>query len=205
MTGAKPQRARRRLLLGAAALVLSAACSGGDGGAGSAGTGTQPDEGPGSTGAGDSSGAQIPDVPTASVAGSGTIVVGATTSPFTVTACRLEADPADPPAAQTLVAVVGAGTSASGGPFTVEIRRFATGTDVVTYTDTIAYSDSARILQAQRIEVKGQVTDLRDPSARAPLIQARADGVAAAGLAGAPGDLAGDGGIIGVALDATCP
>ena len=103
-----------------------------------------------------------------------------------------------------MVELTGTGTTASGAAFTVAVQRFATGTDVVTFTDTVTYSDSARILQAQRIEVNGQVSDLRDPKAASPLLRTRSRGVAAVGLAGAPGDGPDDEGIIGLALDATC-
>lgn len=146
----------------------------------------------------------IPDLPAPSSAGSGSVVVGGTTGSFTVTSCRLEPDPADPVSARVVVAVAGVGTTASGVAFTIEVQRFATGDDVVTFTDTVTYSDTARILQAQRIEVGGQVTDLRDPKAATSLVRTRKDGVTASGLASAPGDGADDGGLMGLALDATC-
>ena len=132
------------------------------------------------------------------------IVVGGATSSFAITACRLEPDPAEPEGARSLVELDGAGTTSSGVPFAVEVQRFATGTAVITYTDTVTYSDAGRILQAQRIEVGGQVTDLRDPKASSALLRVRAGGLSAAGLAGGPGDGPDDEGIIGIALDATC-
>jgi len=123
-----------------------------------------------------------------------------------VTSCRLEPDPAEPEGARALLVAAGSGRTASGVPFTVEVQRFATNiNDVVTFTDTIAYTDAARILQAQRIEVSGQVTDLRDPGATSALLRTRADGVSATGLASAPGDDADDGGLVALALDLTCP
>lgn len=145
-----------------------------------------------------------PPVPVASPAGTGVVVIGGTTSSFAVTACRLEPDPAAPLGARAIVELAGAGTSGSGVSFTVEVQRFATGTDVVTYTDTVTYADSGRILQAQRIEVNGQVTDLRDEGATTPLLRTRADGMSAVGLAGPPGEAAGGEGLVGFALDATC-
>lgn len=148
--------------------------------------------------------ATIPDVPGPSPAGTGVVVVGGTSSSFAVTSCRLEPDPAAPTAARAMVEVAGAGTTASGVAFTIEVQRFATGTGVVTFTDSITYSDSARILQAQRIEVNGEVTDLRDERAATALLRTRADGVSAAGLAGPPGTGSADEGLIGLALDATC-
>jgi hypothetical protein len=147
-----------------------------------------------------------PAVPAAGAPGTGTIVVGGTASAFDVTSCLLEPDPADPAAARALLAATGAGTTARGDAFTVEVQRFATTLgEVTTYTDTITYEDPARILQAQRIEVGGQVTDLRDPSATSALLRPRPDGVSGAGLAGAPGDDADDEGVVGLAVDVTCP
>jgi hypothetical protein len=146
----------------------------------------------------------IPDVPAPSPAGTGVVVLGGATSSFAVTSCRLEPDPAVPAAARTMVELAGAGTTASGVTFTIEVQRFATGTDAVTFTDTVTYADSGRILQAQRIEVNGEVTDLRDARAATALLRTRAGGVTAAGLAGPPGGSATDEGLIGLALDATC-
>ncbi len=90
-------------------------------------------------------------------------------------------------------------------PFTIEVQRFAADSGAAeTFTDAVTYSDTARILQAQRFEVNGEVNDLRDPSARSVLLRVRADGIAASGLAGPPGAETGDEGLVGLALDATC-
>lgn len=150
--------------------------------------------------------ASAPEPPAPGEPGTGSVVVGSTAHPFEVTGCRLEPDPTEPEAARALLIVSGAGTTPRGDAFTVEVQRFATTLgEVTTFTDTITYEDPARILQAQRIEVGGQVTDLRDPSASTALLRPRADGVSGAGLAGAPGDDADDEGVVGLALDATCP
>ncbi len=146
----------------------------------------------------------VPDVPAASPTGTGAVVIGGATSSFAITACRLAADPAAPPGARTVVELAGAGTTGSGVPFTIEAQRFATGTEVITYTDTVTYADTGRILQAQRIEVNGQVSDLRDEGATTPLLRTRADGLSAVGLAGPPGEAVGGEGLVGFALDATC-
>jgi len=180
-----------------AVLLAAAACSSGSDGAAPPATGG---DGTGST----IERPTVPDVPGESPPGTGVVVVGGTTSSFAVTDCRLEPDPAAPAGARALVALKGAGTTGSGVAFTVELQRFATGTGVVTYTDTVTYADGGRILQAQRIEVNGQVTDLRDPRAATPLVRTRAGGVTASGLASAPGDGPDDGGLIGLALDASC-
>jgi hypothetical protein len=146
----------------------------------------------------------VPDIPAPAATGTGVVVVGRTSSSFAVTSCLLTPDPTAPTAARAMVELAGAGTTASGVPFTIEVQRFATGADVVTFTDTVTYADSGRILQAQRIEVNGEVTDLRDARAATALLRTRADGVSAAGLAGPPGGSATDDGLIGIALDATC-
>lgn len=182
--------------LAAAALIVAGACS-------SSSDGDEDAAGPEPTVASDS-GATVPDIPRPAPAGTGVVVVGGATSSFGVTACRLEPDPAQPAGARALLELDGAGTTGSGVPFTIEVQRFATGTDVVTYTDTITYTDAGRILQAQRVEVSGQVTDLRDPRAATALLRPRDGGVSGAGLAGGPGDAADDEGLIGIALDASC-
>lgn len=171
----------------------------------------------GSDGSGDDDGASLgqtqpptpvtaPAVPDPSDPGRGVVVVGGTSSAFTVTECRLAEDASDPDGAGVLVRVTGAGTAATGVPFQIEVQRFAATGEVDTYTDTITYTDSARILQALRFEVAGEVTDPRDPDARAVLLRTRPDGVAAAGVAGPPGSAGEDReGLVGLALDATCP
>lgn len=147
----------------------------------------------------------VPEPPAAPESGSGAVVLGRSTSTFEVTTCQLEPDADQPEGARTLVLLIGAGRTASGVAFTIEAQRFSTGTGAATtYTDTVTYSDAGRILQAQRIEVGGQVDDLRDPDASSPLLRPRTDGLSAAGLAGAPGDGAEAEGIVGLAVDATC-
>jgi hypothetical protein len=146
-----------------------------------------------------------PEVPEASDPRTGVVVVGGATSPFTLSECRLEEDPSDPEGAGVLVRVSGAGTSAAGVPFQVEAQRFAATGEVDTFTDTVTYTDSAKILQALRFEVAGEVTDPRDPSARAVLLRTRPDGISVTGIAGPPGNVGDDPeGLVGLALTATC-
>ena len=185
---------RARIVL--ALLVLVAACSGGDDGDGgddgaSLGVTSEPTE------------VTAPDVPAASPAGTGVVVVGGTTSSFAVTECRLEPDAAAT-GPSVLLTVTGEGTTGGGVPFQVALQRGATDAAIETFTDTVSYRDTARILEIQRFEVAGEVTDLRDPSARGTLLRIRPDGVSAAGLAGLPGGTAEDEGTVGLAIDATC-
>jgi hypothetical protein len=185
--------ARRSLLL-LVAVALVAACSDDDGGG--------DDDGASLGDTAPATSVTAPEVPAASPAGSGTVVIGGSQSPFTVTECQLE--PADDPT--TLVRLTGAGTTGSGVPFQLEVKRLAARTAAAeTFTDTITYTDTARILQLQRFEVGGEVSDLRDPSARGTLLRVRPEGLSASGLAGPPGTGAAfDQGIVGMALDASC-
>ncbi len=192
MSGRRLRRAVLASLLPLAA--AGAACSGrsGEGGDGS----------PAST---ERSGPGAPDPPPAPPAGTGVVVLGDPET-FEVTSCRLGPDEEEPAGARTLLAASGTGTTASGIGFSLDVRRFVTGTDVQTFTDTITYRDSARILQAQRVEVVGQVTDLRDARAASSLIRPRDDGLSASGIAGPPGASPGDlEGSVGMALNLTCP
>lgn len=191
-------RLRRRVVATAPVLLLAAAACSGDGDAGSL-SGT--DGGVPATG--ERSEVRAPEAPAPPSAGTGVLVLGEQRT-FEVTSCRLEPDEREPAGARTLLAASGAGTAAS-GEFTVEVRRFVTGTDVVTYTDTITYEDGARILQAQRVEVAGQVTDLRAPEAASPLIRPRDDGLSVSGIAGPPGGSPEQAeGNVGIALNLTC-
>ncbi|MET0901938.1 MAG: hypothetical protein ABWZ52_01740 [Acidimicrobiales bacterium] len=142
------------------------------------------------------------DVPEASAPGNGSVVIGGITSPFDVTECTLEPVAEDAP---ELLRVTGAGTRGNGVPFSVEVLRTATQEADETFTDVITYMDTARILQVQRSEVAGEVTDLKDPDARSTLLRVRPDGLSATGIAGPPGTSAPEGpGLVGLALDATC-
>lgn len=184
---------RPRTLL--AALVVVAGCSGG---------GDEDDDGASLGETVPPTDVTAPDVPAVSPAGTGVVVVGGTTSSFAVTECQLDPGAASG-ATSTLLLVVGEGTTGSGVPFLVEVQRSSTDTSVETFTDTVSYTDTARILQVQRFEVNGEVTDLRDPDARGTLLRVRPDGLSATGLAGPPGT---GGkyleGIVGLALDANC-
>jgi hypothetical protein len=145
-----------------------------------------------------------PDLPAPSPPGTGVVEIGGSSASFAVTDCELEGTEGDGVTSE-LVHVTGEGTTSSDVPFQVEAIRSSTAGAVQTFTDTITYSDTGRILQVQRVEVAGEVTDLRDPDARGTLLRVRPGGVAAAGIAGPPGTVAGeDPGLVGFAFDATC-
>lgn len=193
-------RGRQLRRVAVVTVVLGVAACSGDGDSGSP---TDTGDGPSVTE--ERSEVQAPEVPPAPPAGAGVLVLGEQHR-FDVTSCRLEPDESEPAGARTLLAASGAGTAASGVEFTVEVQRFVTGADVLTYTDTITYEDGARILQAQRVEVAGQVTDLRAPDASSPLVHPRDDGLFASGIAGPPGGSPDEAeGYVGIALSLTCP
>ncbi len=187
----------RRSLRAPLAVLALAACSDGDSG--------DDDDGAG-LGTTSSIGApSAPDIPPASPAGTGVVVIGerGSGSSFAVTDCSLE--PAQPDAdAGVLLQVAGAGTTGRGVPFQVEVVRSATSGEAETFTDLITYSDTARILQVQRFETAGEVSDLRDPDARGTLLRTRAGGLSAVGIAGPPGTDVDGPGLVGFALDLTC-
>lgn len=172
-------------------VVAAAACSDDDGGEDGADLGTTSSIAP----------PVAPAVPSASPAGTGVVVIGELASPFDVTACDLEAEGTT----GELLHLTGTGTRANGVPFAVDVVRSGSDQASAAFTDLLTYTDTARILQVQRSEVGGEVTDLRDPGARGTLLRVRADGVSATGIAGPPGTAAPEGpGLVGFALDATC-
>ncbi|MFL6205662.1 MAG: hypothetical protein ACJ739_09960 [Acidimicrobiales bacterium] len=169
------------------------ACTGDDGGDDGAGLGTTSSIGP----------PVAPPVPAASPPGTGVVLIGELSSTFQVTSCDLEPDPAA--ATGELLRLEGSGSRSNGVPFTVEVVRSASDEAAEAFTDLITYTDSARILQVQRSEVAGEVSDLRDPGARGTLLRVRPHGVSATGIGGPPGTAAPEGpGLVGVALDASC-
>jgi hypothetical protein len=175
------------------ALLVAAACSGGGG-----------DDGADLGVTSSTAAPQAPDVPAESASGTGVVVIGGTNASFAVTECELDLAPAED-GTGPLLRVTGEGTRANGVPFSVEVTRTATAEEATTFTDLITYVDTARILQLQRFEVGGEVSDLRDPDASGTLLRVRDDGLSAAGIAGPPGTSAPEGpGLVGLALDATC-
>jgi hypothetical protein len=176
------------------ALAVASACADGDGG--------EADDGAG-LGTTSSIGApSAPDIPSESPAGTGVVVIGerGSGSSFAVSECELEAGTAD----GELLHVTGAGTTGSGVAFQIDVVRRTTSGAAETFTDLITYADTARILQVQRFETAGEVSDLRDPDARGTLLRTRDGGLSAVGIAGPPGTDVEGPGLVGFALDLTC-
>jgi hypothetical protein len=143
-------------------------------------------------------------VPDPSPAGTGQIVIGGIPDTFSVSTCELSATPEGEAGGQ-LLRLTGAGTRSNGVPFSVDVIRSSSNSATEAFTDLITYTDTARILQVQRSEIQGEITDLRDPSASGTLLRVRPDGLSATGIAGPPGTSAPEGpGLVGLALDATC-
>jgi hypothetical protein len=171
--------ASRALLV--ALIVVVGACSddGGDG----AGDGDNGDTA--STTAGEVS---VPE----SSPGRGAISLGGSIVELTVTKCEA------PTPGQLALTATGEGP---GGDANVEVTRAESGGAETTFTDAITYTDGARVYQALRYEVAGEVNDPRDPTATTPMLQIDGARVTGRGVAGPPGDAETR---LDIALDVTC-
>jgi hypothetical protein len=130
----------------------------------------------------------------ASSPGRGAISLGGSIVDLTVTKCDA------PVPGQLSLTATGDGR---GGAANVEVTRAeSSGAEAeTTFTDTITYSDGARVYQALRYEVAGEVNDPRDPTATTPMLQIDGAHVTGRGVAGPPGD---DETRVDVVLDVTC-
>lgn len=107
------------------------------------------------------------------------------------------------------VTVVARGESDDGRALTVDIRRFRSEGASPTITDTIRVvlgpeDAPERVLEAQRFEVDGLVTDPRDPDADDPLLRVTDGRVDGAGVFAPPGSFADDGGLVQGAVSVAC-
>lgn len=139
--------------------------------------------------------------------GKGSLVLGGFPYAFTVTGCQQGPAADEPAGAQTLFRLDGSGETFQDEPFTVKVLRFQTergATTTVTDTiDVVVTGAKPRQSQAQRIEVNGQITDLRDPKAAAALLRIDGGHVQAQGTFG-PADATATTRVTGT-LDAMCP
>lgn len=107
------------------------------------------------------------------------------------------------------ITVVARGASADGTPVVLDMRRFVSQGAAPTITDTVTVLEGTedspeRVLQAQRFEVGGTVTDLRDPDADDSLVRVTDAAVTATGVYAPPGGVAGDAGLVEGAVAVTC-
>lgn len=107
------------------------------------------------------------------------------------------------------VTVVARGEAEDGQALTVDIRRFRSEGASPTITDTIRVvlgpeDAPQRVLEAQRFEVDGLVTDPRDPDADDPLLRVTDGRVDGTGVFAPPGAFADDGGLVEGAVSVAC-
>jgi hypothetical protein len=139
--------------------------------------------------------------------GKGSLVLGGFPYEFAVERCQATPATDEPEAARTLFRLEGTGRTFQDEPFTVTVLRFQTQRDATTtVTDTVDVritGDRPRQSQAQRVEVAGATTDLRDPAASGPLLRISGPRVQAEGTFG-PADATAKTTVEGT-LDAMCP
>ena len=141
--------------------------------------------------------------------GTGVVVLGqgevmaVTISPCTIDA---SAQPEGEVPAE-LLSLTAEGETAAGVEANVDVRRFRSLGASPTVTDTITVvegdpDDPERALVAQRFEVDGLVTDLRDPEADDPLLRIAGSTVDGGGVFAPPGETTG---LVEGRLRAVCP
>ncbi len=108
-----------------------------------------------------------------------------------------------------LLGVSAIGETEDGTTVNLDVRRFRSvgASPTITDTVTIAFGDPEtpeRVLVAQRFEVDGLVSDIRDPDADAPLLVVGPGGFEGRGLFAAPGADVEDGGAVEGVVRGTC-
>lgn len=108
-----------------------------------------------------------------------------------------------------LLGVSATGETDDGTTVSLDVRRFRSvgASPTITDTVTIAFGDPdapERALVAQRFEVDGLVSDIRDPDADDPLLVVGSGGFEGRGLFAAPGADAEDGGAVEGVVRGTC-
>ena len=193
-----------RIVLAVALALLPTGCTGGSGDAGS-------DDAPTTTA--DAAQPEPAAVPTldAPADGRARLVIGSSLDvTLAVERCHrdLAAEP-DGEVPSEQVTVVARGTGPGGEPVMVDVRRFRSQGASPTITDTVRVVEGPedaprRVLEAQRFEVDGLVTDPRDPAADDPLLRVTDREVHASGVFAPPGAFADDGGLVGGVLAISC-
>ena len=127
-----------------------------------------------------------------------------------ITTCTidLDAEP-DGQVPAELLGVSAIGETDDGTTVNLDVRRFRSvgASPTITDTVTIVFGDPdapERALVAQRFEVDGLVSDIRDPDARSPLLVVGPGGFEGRGLFAAPGADVEDGGAVEGVVRGTC-
>ena len=107
------------------------------------------------------------------------------------------------------ISVRATGEAGDGVPVTLEALRLASAGASPTITDTVRVTEGpvdapTRVLEAQRFEVAGLVTDPRDPDASGPLLTTEGRAVEASGVFAPPGAFAADGGLVAGLVSISC-
>jgi hypothetical protein len=126
-----------------------------------------------------------------------------------VTTCTRDLDAApdgEVPSEQVVVEATG---EVDGVPLSLSVRRYRSQGASPTTTDTVRVTHGppdapTAVLEAQRFEVDGLVTDPRDPDADDPLLRVTDAGIAAEGMFAPPGAFADDGGLVEGAVSVGC-
>lgn len=138
------------------------------------------------------------------------VLGGSVDAELDLTRCEIDdaaAPEGDEPVRQ--VAAEATGQRADGRALLLEVSRFVAPGDATTITDTVTVTEGpadrpARVLQAQRFEVDGLVSDGREPGATSPLLQVGDATVEGSARFAPPGNFADDGGLVEGAVALTC-
>lgn len=151
--------------------------------------------------------AEIPDFP--SEPGTAVVVIGGDeAATLEITSCAIDtsAQP-DGQVPAELLSLTAAGVTADGVEVQLDVRRFRSLGASPTVTDTITVVEGDpeapdRALVAQRFEIDGLVTDLRDADADDPLLRITGSVVEGGGVFALPGETTG---VVEGRLRAVCP
>ena len=142
-------------------------------------------------------------------AGKGSVNLGGSEQPFTVTGCVDGPGEGDTPEATQQFRLTG---TTDGTPeFTVTITRYTSdsgnGVTTVTETATIGQGagEAAVGIEAKRTSIDGKWLDLKDPSVQSALLTRRGTLVVVDGLFGPEGSQKGDSDIVAGTIRARCP
>ena len=184
-----------------AALVLGACGGGGGGGDATTTAPPAPDTSPEAAAV-----TALPPPP----AGQARVVLGsALDATLDVETCTLALDARPDGEVPSEQVVVEASGEADSEPVSLSVRRYRSPGASPTITDTIRVTRGpadapTSVLEAQRFEVDGVVTDPRQPDADDPLLRIADDAITARARFAAPGSFAEDGGLVEGVVAVSC-